>query len=171
MDYKLNILNMKTIFLFLALICVLNVFAVERTNTLTKVDSCVKQVVKIDTVKINNIVNYAAIADSDKAKVKDIVKDIPEGAKKAEEIVQVLQNQKSYSDYLEFLITLISSIVGFLVFLSGIVKKVRALPRQLSPIYWFEKMMGKNKAMKDGVKGSYVKTFVPDEIKTEIPKV
>ena len=139
------------------------------TVTLAKADSSLVSIEKINVEKANTVIDMSSTDSVTKEQLKSIVGDVPEVANSAQEIVKIMESKDQTSSDLQYYIYLIGAIITFLTFLAGLVKKIRALPYYFSPIYWFEKITGKNKASLNGIKGTYKHVFVPDgsEAKTE----
>jgi hypothetical protein len=167
----------KLTLLFALILCASSIYSIDRkidtikvVKTSAKHDSICQTFVKVDTAKINNMINYADIEDSTKAQIKSIVADVPEAAQKADEIIKIVQNQEDYSSKLEWILELLGGVIAFLTFLAALVRKVRALPRYFSPIYLFEKLLGHGKTKTKGLV-DINNNPIPDGLKADVKKV
>ena len=120
-----------------------------KKDTICKVESGLTAIQQMDTAQAMKLIDITpGLEDSTKDQLKKAVKDAPEIAKGVTGIIQIAKSRDEYSSTLDWLINLLWQVALVWGLLEAAVRKLTFIPKQLSPFYWFKKILGKHKGFK-----------------------
>ena len=116
-----------------------------KKDTVLKAETVLTSIENIDTVKAFKCIDIApGLEDTTKEQLKQAVRETPEIAKGLKGIIKTAQSRDEYSSNLDWLMDIIWQIALIWGLLEAAVRKLTFIPKQLSPFYWFKKLLGKH---------------------------
>lgn len=157
----------KTVLLFIIFICIIALGLVTKAISAPVYNDTMKvSVINSEVHKANVLIEFAELDSTDEAIVKEAVSESPQPKQKAVKLIEIIKDKDALNNLLLWLSGILTTLISVITGLTVLVKKVRSISSNWSPISWIEKLTGEHKTVVDGVKGTYKKVFVPD--KTEI---